>query len=292
MSLRCVVTGATGFLGRELTAALEPLGEVWGVSRRALGERAISADLRRREVVQELLERLHPQVVVHAAAYRDPDFCEEHREEAWRLNVEAVRYLAETLAPDAMLVYISSDYVFDGETPPYREEDPTRPVNVYGETKARAEELVRARPRWLIVRTPLLVGAGPTWSASGFLTQLVAAAEAGEPTALDDRCLRYPTWTRDVARAVVFLILRGAHGVFHVSGPRGGTAYAWAREVASLLNRDAGHLRPLREETARRARRPRDAHLCTAKLQALGFGPFTDFAVVARDVMTRFGVLG
>jgi dTDP-4-dehydrorhamnose reductase len=191
----------------------------------------------------------------------------------------------------AKLVFTSSDYVFDGDHPPYREDSPRRPPSVYGRSKAEAEDLVLARPGSLIVRFPLLVGAGPTFEASGYIAQLAEIVRQQKPAAIDDIGIRYPTWIRDVAAAIDLLLKRDATGVYHLSGPRGGARLQWAREVAELLGKPAGHLHPSAAPVQHKAPRPRNSELATGKIRALGFGPFTDFREVCRDVFARFGLL-
>ncbi|MBN1268980.1 MAG: SDR family oxidoreductase [Kiritimatiellae bacterium] len=291
MRTKCLVTGASGFLGRETMRVCREGYEVRGVSRGGGGADVMAADLRRPEAVRNMLDAFQPDLVVHCAAYREPDFCEDHREETRRLNVDAVRSLCEQLDPAALFVLISSDYVFDGRSPPYHEDDEPSPVNYYGETKVAAERIAQERERWLIVRPPLLAGAGPTLAASGFITQLMQAVESKQSLDLDDVLIRCPTWTRDVARAVRFLADRGANGIFHASGPRGGTRYQWTLEMGRLLGADTSHLQPSAAVVPRRAVRPPDSRLATDKIRGLGFGPFTDFAAVAQEVLKSFGAV-
>lgn len=287
-----MVTGASGFLGREVMRRMAGDYERIGVALQHASGELLRRDVRRPGTVFELVEELQPDVVVHCAAYRDPDFCEQHPAETRRLNVDPVRALCESLPQQARLVLISTDYVFDGEHPPYDEDALRVPVNVYGESKLEAEDIVRGRPGSLIVRIPVLIGAGDDLASSGFIAQLVEAAQSASELELDDVLVRFPTWTRDVAGAIAFLLARGAEGIFHVSGPRGGTRFAWTVETARLLGRPAEHLRPSRTVVERVARRPRDSELAADKIRAMGYTALTDFAVAAREILESLGVSG
>ena len=290
MRTKCLITGASGNLGSDLVRALRTDHDVLGLCRQRLSEGLRSVDIREPSAFLAIVEEFDPDVVIHSAAYRDPDFCEDHREETWRLNVEPLRLLCENLPAQKKLVLISSDYVYDGTKPPYHEEDPTSPVNVYGESKVAAERLLLDRPDSLIVRPPLLVKAGATVEDSGFIGQMLGTLLSKEPVGLDDVLMRFPIWTRDVAAAVVFLLERELSGIYHTGGPEGGTRYEWTIRMGRLLSKDTSHLHPSREIVQRRAARPGDSHLDTGKIEAAGFGPFTPFAEFVPAILKHFDI--
>lgn len=245
----------------------------------------VGADLRNRDDVARLLDSTQPDVVIHAAAYRDPDFCETHPEEARRLNVEATRAFCDLLSPAARLIFISSDYVFDGETPPYREDDLRRPVSCYGQTKVEAEDAVQARVgASAILRVPLLVGGGPTPEVSGFLYQLMRDLCDGQPREADDVLIRFPTWTEDVAEVLAYLLAQNVAGVVHFSGPEGLTRYGCFQVAARVSGLSADAIRPSRAVVPRLARRPPNSQLATVRLRAMGYTRFTPLA----DVLTSW----
>ena len=278
-----LVTGASGFLGNAVARKLAAAGRVVRAGFRHAEDRL---DLREPDTVRRLLASGQPDVVIHAAAYRDPDFCEEHPDETRRLNVEPVRLLASELPTGARLVLISSDYVFDGESPPYREDSARHPLSLYGHSKAEAEDMALARPGTLVVRIPLLIGIEPSHRGpSGFVLQIARQVLDGKPAKVDDLLVRFPTWTEDVAEAVAFLLAKKAEGIFHVSAPRGATRYAWTLETARILSQSADHLTPSKAFVPRAARRPMNTELATGKLQALGFNRFTDFTTVAERIL-------
>lgn len=284
----CLLTGASGLLGREVAALFAGSFDVIPVVHHIAVEGGRYADLRDQQNVRQLLEDVRPDLVIHTAAYREPDVCEQHPEETRRLNVEPVRTFSEWLPSSARLVFISTDYVFDGQLPPYREGDETCPVNVYGQSKVEGEVLALQHDGGLVLRIPLLVGAGPTLDESGFIAQMRQTVLEAKPLELDSVLMRYPTWTRDVARVLLFLINGKATGVFHYSALRGGTRYGLTTELAEILGKSAAHLVPSTRVVSRIAARPPDSHLLSDKLRAMGYDGFTDFADVVKSVVSTF----
>jgi S-adenosylmethionine synthetase len=280
-----LITGASGFLGRSLTVELGRLGEVAGTGFAQASRPLIPVDLRDGDSLKSLLEEVKPDLVVHSAAYRDPDFCEEDPEEARRLNVAPVAELCELLPASVPLLFISSDYVFDGLAAPYREDDDRHPVNEYGRLKVEAEDLVLQRDAGIVVRIPLLIGAGPTWESSGFFFKILAQIQDPTPSSLDHAGIRFPTWTDDVARAVAHILEIEGKGVYHYSSLEGGTKYEWALELAGLAGVSMEHITPDREGTTSRAARPGNTQLAVEKIRQSGFVRFTSFREVAESVL-------
>lgn len=282
----CIVTGASGLLGREVSCALAGAWRIVPLSHKPReGFRAV--DLRDRGQIATLVSEEKPDAVVHLAAYREPDFCEDNPAETTRLNVDSVRYFVELLPAPVRFLFVSTDYVFDGNAPPYGEADDRNPISEYGRSKCAAEDVMAARAGGIVLRVPLLMGAGPTFDASGFIAQMVDAVVSGKPQQLDDVLVRYPCWTRDVAGAISFL-LEGSHaGTFHLSGPRGGTRYSWTVETARLLGKEHGHLKSSKVVIPRKAGRPADSHLDDSKLRAAGFKTATDPMDVVRAVLAE-----
>ncbi|MCX7818593.1 MAG: SDR family oxidoreductase [Kiritimatiellae bacterium] len=286
--MKLLITGATGFLGREVTRRLAAEHTVMPVGGRHAPEGGIALDLRRRGVWRPLLAEHRPDWVVHLAAYREPDFCEENPEETRALNTAPVIELMHELPASTRVLFVSTDYVFDGDSPPYREDSPRRAVNEYGRSKIEAEDAVLTRPDSIVLRIPLLVGSGPTFESSGFLYQIVCALRSPAPQTADAVLRRFPTWIRDVAEAIGFLIGQGFAGVVHYSGEEAMTRHDMIRAAADVLGWSAGHIRPSSEVVPRRAARPRDSQLATDLIRRLGFSRFTPFAEVVRSFVNDF----
>jgi dTDP-4-dehydrorhamnose reductase len=183
---------------------------------------------------------------------------------------------------------VSSDYVFDGENPPYREDDPVSPLSEYGRSKVEGEGIALQRPGAAVLRIPLLIGAGPTLEASGFVAQMRELLLAREPVELDDVLIRFPTWTRDVAHAIRFIMANAGTGIFHFSSLRGNTRYGSTLETARILGLPSDHLRPSDSEVPRLAPRPRNSQLQPARLRAMGYDRFTDPKDATREILAAF----
>jgi dTDP-4-dehydrorhamnose reductase len=157
--MKILLLGANGQVGTECRRSLATLGELIAATREgrlADGSPCEIADLDAPESLTELVARVAPDVVVNAAAYTAVDRAESERDAAWRINAAAPATLVAACAErDALLVHYSTDYVFDGSANrPYREDDPTAPLGVYGESKLAGEQAIRASGcRHVILRT-------------------------------------------------------------------------------------------------------------------------------------------
>lgn len=281
-----LLLGSTGFLGREVLRAFDAAGPVIPVSRSGANG-SLAVDIREPAALHDLVARTKPDVVLLLAAYRDPDICEADPVETRRLNTEPARVLRACLPNTTRLLFVSTDYVFDGEHPPYREDSPRAPLSEYGRSKVEAEDALAGRPNTTILRVPLLVGGGPTLRDCGFIGIVIEEARSGRAIEVDNVLIRVPTWTRDVAHAMRFLVERRADGVFHFAGPRGATRYEWTVEIAKRLGFPHEQFTPSSTVIPRKARRPRDSSLSDDKIRALGMTERTDFAVVVETVLAE-----
>ena len=201
-----LVVGANGMLGQDLMALLGGRGH---------GIDIADIDITAPESVMKVIADLKPEVVVNCAAYTDVDGCESDIEKAMAVNGEGVAYLAMACRDiGALLVQISTDYIFDGgKGTPYSEDDAPCPLSVYGESKLAGEMNAAFSPDYLIVRTQWLYGL----HGKNFVeTMLRLGAEKDELTVVDDQ-IGSPTWTVDLARAIIALIDAGCRGVYHAA---------------------------------------------------------------------------
>lgn len=288
---RVMITGATGLLGRAVCQTLRESWELIPCGFRQTAEGIHSLDLRNSECLQRFLETERPDAVVHCAAYRDPDYCEQHPEETWAFNLEPLKVMIAELPADIPLLFISSDFVFDGEHPPYAEESIREPINVYGETKKAGEDLVLERDRGVSLRMPLLIGSGPSWEDCGFIYQTAKLIQSPTPAGLDDLGIRFPTWVADVASCIDWILREEHTGIFQIRGSRGNTKYGWAKEIAEILGMPMEHIQPTTDQTLSAARRPRDTYLEMNRLEELGFDGIRDFREAAQTILAEHGQL-
>jgi len=225
--MRCLILGGTGMLGSAVVAAARARG--WA----ALGLSRTQGDLTDRGRLLGWAERFRPDVVVNCAAYTKVDAAETERELAFAVNGEgaaAAAALAERAG--ARLVHVSTDYVFDGKaSEPYREDAPTAPLSVYGQSKLEGERRALAYGRAVVVRTSWLFGPG----GPSFVAAMVGLIEAGRlPLRVVADQQGGPTSTASLARALLDLALWETTGVVHFQNREPVSWYAFAVEIARL----------------------------------------------------------
>ena len=262
--MKVLVTGAAGMLGHALMSQTQPHQEVVGATRK-------DADLCDAQAVNGLLKAHHPAVVVHAAAYTDVDGCETDPQRAWQNNAQATLHVAQACKDvEAIMVFISTDYVFDGsKVKPYVEEDVTNPINVYGQTKLRGEQYVQQTlDRYLIIRTSWVYG---PYGKNFVDTIRRAATERSELRVVNDQ-RGSPTYTMHLAATIGRLVARGQRGLFHVTGSGECTWFEFSRAIMELSAPGRVRVLPVpSSEFPRPARRPANSVLDTSRLAHAGF---------------------
>ncbi|KIW98623.1 dTDP-4-dehydrorhamnose reductase [Cladophialophora bantiana CBS 173.52] len=285
-----LVTGASGFLGRQVLKAFSNAGwNATGTGFSRASETVRKVDLQDADAVAKLFDQVKPQVVVHCAADRQPDSCTRNPEAAHKLNVTATEILASCAAKhDAFLIYISTDYVFPGiqGQAPYKTTDTPRPTNIYGQTKLDGETAVLQCPNSTVVlRVPVLYG--PTSpkennkeSAVNVLMDSLWKSQ-NEKVKMDDWAIRYPTNVEDVARVcldIAKLYTASPHPenlprILQFSSEDRMTKYGITQKFAEIMGLSLDGIVPDKEggkPGPDGTLRPYDCHLDTSELQKLG----------------------
>jgi dTDP-4-dehydrorhamnose reductase len=256
--MKVLTLGASGLLGTALMHEWRG-DEIVGLSSREV-------DIRDAEAVREIAEKVRPEWIVLAAAYTDVDGCESHPDLAFAVNRDgAVNVAQAAKGVDAKLLFLSSDYVFDGKkTSPYETGDAQNPQSVYGHSKAEAEvRLLEVLPECCIARTSWLFGVGGRCFPDTILK--LAATRPALDVVNDQRGC--PTYSVDLARAIIQLCRKGASGIVHVNNAGDCSWFEFAREItrAAGLTTD---VRPVSAaQMARPAPRPAYSVLSPASLQ-------------------------
>ena len=260
---RILVVGAKGMLGRDLMEVLHssiPGDEVvgWDIE---------EIDIQKGEDTVTRIEKLRPDIVIHIAAYTDVDGCELNKEKAFAVNAEGTRSVALAASKcHAKMVYLSTDYVFDGDKrEPYLENDSPHPLNVYGQSKLKGEQYVQTFVKdFLIIRTQWLYGL----FGKNFVSSVLRQAREKSTLSIVDDQTGSPTYTADLAKAVSALIQFGARGIFHVANSGLCTWCSFGQTILKLSGINRVKVIPISSrELGRPATRPSYSVLGCQKLK-------------------------
>ena len=253
--MKILITGANGFLGYYLVEQL--LHKGFFIIATAKGPCRLpffhhvnfqyeEMDLTDPFSIHDVFEKIKPAIVVHAGAITKPDECELDQMKAYMVNVEGtVQLLINAADIKSFFIFLSTDFVFDGETGMYTENDVPNPVNYYGRTKLEAEEAVKEyEHEWTIVRTVLVYGQNHS-GHSNILTTVKEKLENGKEYNVVDDQVRTPTYVEDLAKGIVLIIEKKATGIFHLSGKDVLTPFQMAIKTAEHLKLDSSVLKKI-----------------------------------------------
>lgn len=274
-----LVIGAAGQVGEHLVRTLQGRGrEVVQADLLPLTPEMIKLDMRQESEVKQVISSIQPGVIYLVAALTNVDYCEQHPEEAYRVNVSGVKSIAEAANRlGARLVFFSSDYVFDGTAGPYAEDAQPNPICEYGRQKLLAEELIMSTCRdHLIIRTTVVYG----WEGQGknFVVRLLRSLETSQTVRVPDDQVGSPTYAPNLADASVELTESDFRGIFHVVGPERVSRYEFAREVARVFGYSADLVQPITtKELKQAAPRPLNAGMTVARAAAVLKTPLVEY---------------
>jgi dTDP-4-dehydrorhamnose reductase len=282
-----LITGANGFLGYYLTDLLLKKGFTVlatgkGVCRLPFENNSTfiyaQMDITDPFAVHDIFEKYTPAIVIHTGAMSKPDECETNQWECYVTNVEAtLTLLANADWQKSFFLFISTDFVFDGERGMYAETDLPNPVNFYGKSKTDAEDAVKEYANdWAIIRTCLVYGK-PATGKQNILTVVREKLEKGETYQVFDDQFRTPTYVEDLVHGIVSIIEKKVKGIYHLAGTDFLTPYQMAIKTADYLQLDkscivkttaAGFIQPAK-------RPPKTGLLIDKAIRELKFDPLS-----------------
>lgn len=275
---RLLVTGASGFLGWNVC---DRAGGTWAVHGTFFshpveipGAVTLKADLRNYRELKEVFQRVKPHAVIHTAAQKDPNYCEENSDESEKINVDASLNIAGLC--DSLRIpcaFTSTDIVFDGMNPPYKEEDPVSPINTYGEQKVRAEEGMKQRCRDVTVcRMPLMFGISGSASSS-FLQRMVRDMKEGKELTLFTDEFRSPVSGKAAAEGLL-LMLENVLGTVHLGGSERFSRFELGEMIMGITKIASAKIRACKQgDHPMAARRPPDVTLDSSRAFSSGYRP-------------------
>ena len=284
--MKILVTGANGLLGQHLIQLLltstthDVIASGKGPNRFPFKhERLIyqSADLAEPFDVYDLFDKCQPDIVVHAGALTQVDYCEENQEEAFKVNYNGTcSVVVKSESQQCFLIFVSTDFVFDGLNGPYKEEDEVHDVNWYGQTKWMAENVVKeCTTDWAIVRTCLVYGNNLNEGRSNIINWVKENLEQGKKIKLVSDQFRTPTYVQDLAKGIVLIIEKKTKGIYHISGEEMMTPFDMAIATAAYLGLDNSLIEKVNADTfSQPAKRPLKTGLIIDKAKReLGYAP-------------------
>lgn len=285
--MKVFVTGANGLLGQHLIRQLVDEGKFSihasgrGASRlpygSANGVTYHELDITDFKKSQVLIEKISPHIIIHTAAVTQPNDCATDKTTCWKTNVGATRTLIRAAQKTkSYFIYLSTDFVFDGNDGPYDEHATPNPINDYGESKLLAEEMIEMSDlHWAIVRTVFVYGAKVPGGRMNFINWVKEKLSAGEKIKVVEDQLRTPTFVEDLAKGIILVLMKHAKGIFHISGKEMCSPYQLSLMVAEILNLNSSLIEKVTEETFKEpAVRPKKTgFIITKAVKELGFVP-------------------
>lgn len=268
--MKTLIIGASGQVGRYLLKEFRSQMTVLGTycSHKEKGLQYL--DITDQTACDRLLRAERPTHILLPAAATNVDWCEENPDSCYQTNVKGVENIS-VVARDlgGCVVLFSTDHVFGESIHPYREEDPTCPLNVYARSKVQAEQVVQnclPPHAYLIIRTGWVYGLEP--QGKNFVTSLCRRISQGELVKVPEDQWGSPTYAYDLARVTLALVQQGKSGTYHVVGPEWMTRHHFAQAVCATFSVSEAAISPVNTTVLRqRASRPRKCRLATSKLQ-------------------------
>jgi dTDP-4-dehydrorhamnose reductase len=288
--LKVIITGSSGQLGYDLIRTLSSTNELIPLTRHEL-------DITDADQVWRIIQYSRPDVIIHAAAFTDVDGAECDCEKAYEVNAIGTKNVAEAAKRvGAKLVYISTDYVFDGQKgQSYTELDPPSPIGVYGCSKLLGEQFVDMHcEQSFIVRTAWLFGSNGT----NFVKKMYDLACCQNQVLAAVDCIGSPTYSVDLASFIGQLIRTDKYGTYHATNQGGCSRFEFAQTIMRLAGLMDVNILPVDSSTFKlRAARPLNSTLDDSAIRSNGFPLFRDwrlalqaFMSTDRYFMTREGI--
>lgn len=302
-----MITGSNGLLGQKIIYALlklnagqKPVGNcIWPevsdliIIATSKGENRIieksgyifeSLDISDKKQVEIILNKYKPDVVINTAAMTNVDACETQKEECWKANVVAVQNIVDVLSTlnqqpttnNPQLIHLSTDFIFDGEAGPYKEDDKPNPLSYYALSKYESEKIIQAsKIKWAILRTIIVYGIVDNMSRTNIVLWAKGALAKGEKINVVDDQFRAPTLAEDLAQGCILAALKGATGIYNISGKDIMSILELVYAVADFWKLNKSIVNPIKSDTLNQAakRPPRTGFILDKAIKELGYTP-------------------
>jgi len=279
--MKVLVTGADGQLGYDVVKKLKELNI------KHIGVDKEDFDLTNEKETKDFILDYQPDVIIHCAAYTDVDQAEVERKLCHKVNVEGTRYVAEAAKKsNAKMLYISTDYVFDGQgEEPFKVTDQPNPINYYGETKYMGEqEVQKLLDKYFIVRTSWVFGE----HGDNFVkTMLKLGKEEDEISVVADQ-YGSPTYTVDLAELIIQMIKTDKYGIYHATNEGVCSWYEFAKEIFKAANIDIKVSPVSSDKFESAAERPQNSRLSKTELEKNKFDLLNNYIEIITKKIYKF----
>lgn len=276
LQMKIIITGSKGQLGQELVELLSKKNEVYAYD--------LEIDITDFSKIISFFPSKNPDIILHCAAYTDVDGCEINPEQAYQINSEGTKNVATAAKKsNASMVYISTDFVFDGKKEePYLESDEPNPLSVYGKSKLDGEKHVKnLLNKYWITRTSWLFGKGKNFVQ----TILKLAKERDELSIVDDQ-VGSPTYAKDLAKKIVELTQAPTYGLYHVSNQGSCSWFEFAKDILESAGIKGIKVKPITsKELKRPAERPKYSVMKNSMLERNGFKPMRNYKEALQEYL-------
>ena len=266
--MRILITGAFGQLGHALQSILSKKSnyELICTGRKVKkGQEGIPLDIRNQVALKEIINTTAPDILINLAAMTNVDACELNPKLAGEINVAGLQHICDSFK--GKIIHLSTDYVFDGTSGPYKEDDPLNPISIYGKTKLASEHILLEKDiKNLVIRGNVLYDYSPHTSAS-FLNWVVSSLKGNQEIKVVEDQFNNPTWTRSMSDIIELSIENDLEGIIHWGDSVHISRYEFAKLIAKKFSLNESLIKPvLTSELNQPARRPLQSGLSTEKL--------------------------
>ena len=270
--MKILVTGSAGLIGRQLVKDLLESDEVFSCYNKSKPEHGTSVkmDLLNHETISNVVSEKKPEVVIHLGAMTGVDLCETEQGNAFTINSQATEILAKECSKiNAFIVYVSTDYVFDGNAGMYKENDTTNPLGFYGKSKLLGEKSIQNfSSNWCIARTSTPFGLHPT--KKSFPVWVIENLKKQKQIDILSDQFTSPTYIPSLSRMLIEISKKHITGIIHVAGASKISRYKMARLVSEKMGLDGKLLREVSiNELKMEAKRPKDSSLNVSKAASI-----------------------
>jgi len=278
LARKILITGAEGQLGKALQVGLTDKFNILSTTRQptqlAKNQRNIQKlDITDKENISNVLESFKPDIIINCAAYTNVDGSEINKDLAHQVNVEGLRNLIQLSDINTYLIQISSDYVFDGDSGPYSEDEHTFPVNYYGKTKLEAENILRGtRRKWAIFR-PNVLYSSDLFSKGNFFAWVYRSLLKNNSISVVTDQISNPTFNLQIVKAIFQCIIMDFEGILHIGSDDYMSRYEFALDIAKVFGFDSALITKIDTDSLTQkiksyiAKRPLHSGLVVSKIE-------------------------